>query len=319
MLLGCVNLCKAIKQLCLVKTSIFIHQAIVLVGNSVTFLSDLKISSISCLRNFAGTFGIKRIVQVLVTHFLNPGFSRLLFAGFLIAGSLHLKGDETTEMTLLDKLSFTEEIQTSIYSGWESHYFAEGRDLLDGDSLIINHVQASWRFLRSEIWYAVSPDQLYDELQFMTVVNQTFKRYGLYLGYRHLQFPFDNSKDNEIYAGLSVSDLPAGLQIGVEATHSFVANGFFVELWISRNFVINDALSITGAGTFGINQGYVSDGHDGANHFVLTLQPTYQLSDSISIMIRLAHSWAIERDPGFPGDAQLVNLSNGSIGAQWSF
>ena len=242
-----------------------------------------------------------------------------MFTLLLIAGSSQLKSDKVADTCIANTLQFIEEMNVSIYGGWESHYFSEGRDLLDGDSLIINHVQASWKFLRNEIWYATAPGQSYDELQFMTVVTQTFENYSLYAGYRHLQFPSDGLDDDEIYTGLSISDLPVEFQMSVDAYHSFAADGFFVEIALSRNLTITEALSLACTGIFGINQGYISDGHDGANHFALALQPVYQVSDAISIVARLAQSWAMDRDTDAPGDAQLVDFVNGSIGAQWSF
>ncbi|MGK0309359.1 MAG: hypothetical protein ACJAYS_000175 [Lentimonas sp.] len=256
---------------------------------------------------------------VFVVNFQHLGFRLLLFTLFLIAGSSPLKSNESENTSVFNKLQFVEQVNASIYSGWNSHYFTEGRDLLDGDSLIINHVQASWEFLRNEIWYAASPDQSYDELQLMTTATQTFKNYTLYAGYRHLQFPSDNLNDDEIYVGLTIADLPAEFQITVDAYHSFEANGFFVEISAFRNFNITGAWSVSGTGIFSINQGYVADGHDGANHFALSLQSTYQFSDSISIIAQLTQSWAINRDSSLPGDEQLVDFLNGGIGAQWFF
>lgn len=237
----------------------------------------------------------------------------------LITSPHQSKSDNFADTFAINIPQFTEPISTSIYNGWESHYFSEGRDVLGGDSLIISHVQASWKFLRNEIWYATSPNQSYDELQYMFVINQTFNNYAVYVGYRHLQFPSDNLNDDEVYAGLSVSDLPVELQAAVDAYYSFVADGFFVEISVLKNFILTEALSFSGTGTFGINQGYISDGHNGANHFALTLQSTYQLSDTISIIARLAQSWTIDRDPDLAGDAQLIDFLNGGISVRWFF
>lgn len=256
---------------------------------------------------------------VFVVNFQHLGFRLLLFTLFLIAGSSQLKSNESENTSSWDKLQLVEQINASIYSGWNSHYFSEGRDILDGDSLIVNQVQVSWEFLSSEIWYAASPDQSYDELQIAVAVTQAIGSFQFYADYTHLQFPSDNLQDNELGTGLAISGLPTDFQLAIDAYYSFQASGSFIEASATRKFVITESLSVTGSGMFGINQGYVVGGHYGSNHFALKLESTYKVSDSISVTAQLAQNWAIDRDSGSPGDEQLVDFLNGGIGAQWFF
>lgn len=48
--------------------------------------------------------------------------------------------------------------------GWESRYFSEGRDYLDGDSLLVGSFELGWNHLSGGVWYGYSPDQRYGEL-----------------------------------------------------------------------------------------------------------------------------------------------------------
>lgn len=250
--------------------------------------------------------------------FLRPASNLWAYCLFLVVGSSFLKGDDPQNTSVPDTPQLLNQFSASVYCGWDSHYFTEGRDLLDGGSLIIHDLQSSWERLFGQIWYAASPDQSYDELQFMTGVTQTIEGVTIYAGYRHLQFPSDDLNDDEAAVGISVTALPTGLQIAVDAYHSFEADGFFTEVSALWQFAITESLSIKSTGIFGINQGYVGDGHDGANHLALTLGLNYKISDSISIIARLTQSWAIDREPDMPGDEQLVDFFNGGVGMQWS-
>ena len=140
---------------------------------------------------------------------------------------IYVNGAEPASQSTTDKLQVFEEIEASIYAGWESHYFSEGRDVLDGDSLIVSSVQLGWEFFSSEIWYGTSPDQSYDELQLTVEAAQTIGKFEFYLWYTHYQFPSDNLNDNEIGGGLTIAQLPAEFEVAAEAYYSFDADGFF--------------------------------------------------------------------------------------------
>ena len=236
----------------------------------------------------------------------------------LLVGSSLLKGEDFSTADMFVKPQFMEQVGATVYGGWDSHYFTEGRDALDGGSLIITDVQSGWEFLFGQVWYAVCPDQSYDELQFMAGVTQTIEDFTYYVGHRHIQFPADDLNDDEVAVGVSISNLPAGVQISVDAYYSFEADGYFTEISVNRNFFLTERIIFSSTVVFGINRGYVSDGHNGANHFALTVGLNYPVTDSISIVARLAQSWSIDHDSNLPGDETLVDFLNGGIGMQWS-
>ncbi len=232
--------------------------------------------------------------------------------------SAYSYGNEFETIEKNELLLLIEQIDVSYYGGWDSHYYSEGRDNLDGDSLIVNDVQLGWEFISGGLWYVASPDQSYDELQAILAVTQSVGNFAFYLSYTHLQFPSDNFRDNEVGAGVALFGLPANLQLAADVYYSFDADGSFAELAAVREFTLTESLSIAGMGIFGINQGYISDGHDGSNHFALKLESTYTISDSISIIAQITQSWEIDRETDSPGDDPLVDFFHGSIGVQWS-
>lgn len=212
-----------------------------------------------------------------------------------------------------------EELEVHAHLGWESRYFSEGRDALDGDSLIAGSFELGWKHLAAGVWYGTSPDQEYDELQLTLALTQTFGDFEVYGGYTHLRTPFDGAYDDEIGAGISWSGLPMDWELAADIYYSFDADGYFAELGASREFEITEELSLGFSGVFGMNQGYVSDGHDGANHFALGIGLEYALNECLSLAAHASYSWALDRDRDLPGDELLTDFFHGGVGLEWSF
>lgn len=206
-----------------------------------------------------------------------------------------------------------------VHVGWESHYVSEGRDSLDGDSFWTASAEFYWEHLAGGIWYGSSPDQSYDELQLTLGLSQEIGDVEFYGGYTYLRFPFDGTDDHELGAGLVWSELPLGLALAADVYYSSEAEGYFAEFSMFREFQLSDQWTLESAGVFGVNEGYVSDGHDGANHFALGLSTEYALTRSCSILSHVSYSWAVGRESHAPGDELLVDFFHGGFGLQWSF
>lgn len=212
-----------------------------------------------------------------------------------------------------------ENVAFHVHTGLESRYFSEGRDALDGDSIWASSFEFGLEHFAGGLWYGNSPDQSYDELQFSLALTQTFGNFEAYFGYTHFIFPFDGSHDDEIGTGITWSGLPAEIKLSADIYHSFNADGYFAELSASRGFEITEPLSVTLSSIFGINQGYISDGHDGANHFALKIGYEYALTESLSLIAHTTYSWAIDKKATSPGDALLEDFFHCGAGLQWAF
>ena len=211
------------------------------------------------------------------------------------------------------------EIEGHAHLGWESRYFSEGRDALDGDSIFTGTFELGWNHIAAGIWYGISPDQDYDELQLSLALTETFGDLDVYAGYTHLRFPFANVHDNEVGAGLAYAGLPADLVFSLDAYYSFEADGLFAEFGLFREFSLTEKLTLECGGVFGVNQGYVIDGHDGVNHVGLRVGLAYALTDNLAITAHTMYSWGIDQDPTFPGDDLLDDFFHGGVGLQFSF
>jgi hypothetical protein len=203
---------------------------------------------------------------------------------------------------------------------YESRYASEGRDALDGDSLVSGTFEAGWNALSAGVWYAKSPDQSYDELQLSTALSWDWEDLEGYVAYTHLRFPRDGGHDHEIGAGASWTGLPGEVALGVDAYYSFEADGAFITASLSREFDLNDRFQLTPAIVFGMNQGYVTDGHDGANHFDLRLGGACSLTDSISLTAHLSYNIALDRDAArYSGDELLKDFFHFGFGLAYEF
>ncbi len=243
--------------------------------------------------------------------------ANLLFASSLTA-SLHAHEAETQQP--FERKHAHDALSGHFHAGYESHYFSEGRDNLDGDSLWTTSLEVAWNHFSGGVWLGSSPDQDYDELQLTLALSESFGDFEVYLAYTHLQFLHDHTDDNEVGAGISWSGLPWELGVSLEGYYSFDAEGSFWELALDREFEVNEKITVSGGATFGVNQGYIADGHDGANHLALHVGLGYQLTESLSLNAHAAYSWAIDRDNGgHADDESLVDLFHGGVGLQWTF
>ncbi|MFM7180526.1 MAG: hypothetical protein ACKO2G_03555 [Verrucomicrobiales bacterium] len=235
------------------------------------------------------------------------------------ASTLTVFGHEPEAHQPFERPHDHESIEGHAHLGWESRYFSEGRDNLDGDSLLVGSFEMGWKHLTGGVWYGYSPDQRYDELQLALSLSQSIGDFEFYGGYTHLRFPFDGAHDNELGAGITWSGLPLDVELSADIYYSFDAEGFFAEISANREFYITDNLSLNVSVPFGINQGYVADGHDGANHIAISAGLEFALTDSISVTAHTAYSWALSRAATSPGDEQLIDFFHGGTALQWSF
>lgn len=239
----------------------------------------------------------------------------------LILGSSIVFGHEDGSELVFDR-HYDEEKGWNFHEhlNYESRYASEGRDALDGDGLVSGTFEAGWNALSAGVWYGKSPEQSYDELQLSTALGWEWKDLEGYVAYTHLRFPQDGGHDHEVGTGASWSGLPGEVELGVDAYYSFDAEGTFIATSLSREFALSDDFQLTPAVVFGLNQGYVSDGHDGANHLELRFAGAYSLTDAITLTAHLSYNFALDRDAArYSGDELLRDFFHVGIGLAYDF
>ena len=206
-------------------------------------------------------------------------------------------------------------------AAWDSRYASEGRDNLNGanlGSLLLQLKYDAWTFGN---WLALSDAVDYEERNFFAEYGFEWGELEGFLGYKFLQFPGeDNEDDNEFGAGLSGPELVFGLVPEIDWYYSVDSGGSYIELGLSREIVLTDQLRLDPSLTFGRNDGYVSDGHNGFDHARITLEAHYQINERMSIEAHLGRSIAIDPAPGvFSDDRNLKDFFHGGVGFSISF
>ena len=203
---------------------------------------------------------------------------------------------------------------------WDSRYVSEGRDNLDGESLASATVEASLGGLRLGAWYAASPETDYRELNLGMAYTVESDDLETSIAFTHLRFLTDEEDDNEVGIGLVYAGLPVGLAIGLDAYHSFAAEGSFLEASIGGEYAVCDRLTLAPAAALGWNSGYIADGHDGANHFALSMVAAVPLRDGLGLAATVAYTWAVDADPErHPGDGALGDFLHVGIALRGAF
>lgn len=141
------------------------------------------------------------------------------------------------------------------------------------------------------------------------------------IGYSHIQARDNgvNSNDNELGFDLSF-EVKDRLHLASSVYYSFEAQGSFVELAVEHEYPVNEKWHLGLQGIIGINAGYVSDGHDGLNHFQILANVTYHPIARAEMHAYIAYNKAIDEDSmRYSGDELLDDFVWGGIGLTYSF
>jgi hypothetical protein len=169
-------------------------------------------------------------------------------------------------------------------------------------------------------WYASGYDADYDEVNVGAGYEiELAEHVSAALGYTHLNFRTDDADDHEVsvdlaYTGFGDSILVAG------AYYSLEADGFFSEVGVQTDLPAPEGMTLSPYALLGINQGYVVDGHDGANHALFGVEASMDLTATLSLILYGAYSIAIDKDADrYPDDAALDDILYGGIGLSAGF
>jgi hypothetical protein len=202
----------------------------------------------------------------------------------------------------------------SVGVGLDSHYVSEGRDNLDGDALAGVTVEGESGGLSGGVWYAESPDRDYTELNLYAGYAFEIGAWEWTVGYTYLDFITDDADDSEVGVGVAYGNLPYGMTFGLEGYYSFDAEGAFFEASVSQETEVEEWLTLAPSLILGWNEGYIADGHDGANHIEVRIEATIALTDAFELGIFAAHTWGLDAEPKvYPDDGPLEDFVYGGI------
>ena len=232
---------------------------------------------------------------------------------------LMLMGHDAETNKPFEKVHAHNTLDAHFHAGWESRYFSEGRDALNGKSLWNSSLEIGYDHLSGGVWYGRSSNHQYDEWQYNLALSQEMGGYSFYAGYTHLIFAKDVESDDEWSTGISYEGLPFNLITSLDAYYSMDAKGTFYEWSNTREFNPQEDLDISFSGTFGWNENYITDGHDGLNYFSLRSGAKKVLFDNFSLAGHGVYSWPIGRDLNLVGDQGLKDFFHFGLGIEFSF
>lgn len=203
---------------------------------------------------------------------------------------------------------------------WESRYVTEGRDNLDGAAIQSTTINIEYGFFGLFLWNGWGYDSEYDELNIIPSINYYFNNIDIYFYFNHKEFFEDNESENDIGSGIIYYGLPYNAYLGLDWYHSFEADGSFYEISLGTELIPIQNLILEPIIFFGINNNYINDGHDGANHIGIKLDSEYKITKNLNLNSYIGYNFAIDSDPNsFEGDKLLNDFFWAGLGFELVF
>lgn len=243
----------------------------------------------------------------------------LKLVGLLLIFHVFCVAHEGDSVKKIESFHSHKDLTGHTHIGWESRYFSEGRDALEGSSIWTGSIELGYDHLSGGVWYGRSSNHRYDELQYSLNLSEETGHFSFYAGYTHLVFAKDDDSDDEWSLGVAYDGLPYSLGTSLDGTYSMDAKGMFYEWSTYREFSLAEQSTGLISGILGMNDGYVSDGHNGANFYAFSFGLEREITEELLVFGHGMQSFAIDSNPAFAGDDQLKDFFHFGIGLQWSF
>ena len=201
-----------------------------------------------------------------------------------------------------------QQVQALFDLGWDSKYISEGRNNLDKGGIYWATAAIQKDNLNVYATVGRGDSQHYTEWNFGI-------EYGFDLtenlsgsvGYQRLEFYGDErAHDNELFSSLEYTAVE-WLIPSVSYTYSTEAAGYFIEVSLHSNWELAPGFTVSPYVTQGFDFQYVTEEHDGANHFQFGVEAEYQLPNNLVLSGHISQTIAQE-------DIKLEARNNGTLG-----
>jgi hypothetical protein len=205
--------------------------------------------------------------------------------------------DDSHNTKIIEKLPLDDsgQVHALFDLGWDSSYISEGRNNLDQGG--IYWATAAVQRNNFNLYATVGRGDSQHYTEWNVGVEYAFNltdNLGGSVGYQRLEFYGDErAHDNELFGILEYAAVD-WLVPSVSYTYSTEAAGYFVEVSIHSNWELTPNFSVSPYITQGFDFQYVSEEHDGANHFQLGIEAEYQLPNQWVLSGHVSHSIAQE-------------------------
>lgn len=184
--------------------------------------------------------------------------------------------------------------ETAVSQTWVSKYVSQGRNNLETGGLSSFEASATLGNVTTAFWYGTGSETDYSEMSLAFEYGLELLGKEAYVSYARIAFPEDDESDNEIGAGLSL-DAIGSFTPALDYYHSTGAEGGFLELSLtSEKNYLNGDLVVESYLVEGVDFGYASAEHDGANHLALGVNMNLTLNDNFELFASAEQTFAQE-------------------------
>ncbi|AQS35403.1 hypothetical protein Sps_00183 [Shewanella psychrophila] len=197
----------------------------------------------------------------------------------------------------INKLPSNEQdkIQVVLDIGWDSKYVSEGRNNLDNGGVTWGTVAVQDGDFTGYVTGGRADSQDYTEwnfgLEYAILLSDTVE---VSLGYQRLEFyGTERCSDNELFSTLTYH-YQDWLVPSLAYTYSTEAGGYFVEASIHSPWELLHGLTLTPYITQAFDFQYVTEDHDGINHFQFGIEAEWLINNQLALSGHLSHTLAQE-------------------------
>lgn len=204
-------------------------------------------------------------------------------------------------------------------TNWESQYFSQGRDNLDGAPLSTVTVGFEENKFSGGFWFGQSTQVDYREYQSFLEYTESFADIDVTLNATQVQFVGTDETDQELGLSLVWNEVAWGVSLALDSYYSVESEGWFGEIGFSKHLEYFEKLHYDISASLGYNMGYVSDGHLGINNAELVWAFEYHMNSRVSVVGYTAYSWALGSQNTCDGDQCLQNSLRYGFGFRMAF
>lgn len=203
-------------------------------------------------------------------------------------------------------------------AGWASRYLSEGRETFGNSGIFSALVGVSFNPLAFELWHGASDSSSDREFEASIYYSIPELPVETTLGLTYLTDLNGGDKDWDLSLGLR-DELLLGIMWHTEFSYAINEPGGYLEAGLTREFQLGD-FQVNVGSHLGANLNYVSDGHDGFDHWALQLAVSNHIRQNLSVTYALSYFTAINENAGkYAADADLFDGLQFAISAGFNF
>ncbi|WP_065187396.1 hypothetical protein [Shewanella woodyi] len=178
---------------------------------------------------------------------------------------------------------------------WDSNYISEGRNNLDKGGIFWSSIISHHENLTLYAIAGRADSMQYSEWNLGFEYTVSLKaNLEMNLGYQNIQsYGDERFSDNELFSSLTYAGIE-WLTPSLNYVYSLEARGYFIEAALHSSWHVSDALTVTPYIAQAFDFKYVTEEHNGKNHFQFGIEAEYQYNQKLVLSGHISHTLAQE-------------------------